>query len=465
MQTGNAYTIRIISVYATHWRRSGADVGGSPVDLIRGERFRRFYELFTDQLPAVLVHEPDLHSDAVGIHFDKDVGAPMASAELLIFALPFPADQVVAALVLDFESADLNIGPELARSVLSNCANATVRIGSERLGDYVDRLAENVAASKEVAPGPAQRGADLPLERHHLVFINDLAGAAAPDDNVVTQILYDINPPYRKAFVTLERPDGLNQEEQAFAAVSPATSFFYGQPDDVEGSVFLTAVQAVGTASRFQQIWQAAYYQVQQFQSNKQAKQSGVQQRKDLEMLADEMGNLELDLAFSVETAADLGLRMPSSRLDDFHEALYDVMQISRRAHTVSQMFVRLGGSIRSELTAIESRERQQEDKRRLNGAIALGLLSFLVAPLGFLLGFFGMNAREVHSDSSMWNWPYYHWVYIAAAVVALIPLLVLATLHGRSPLARTRAHAESQPPAPPAAETTVAPAASAALR
>jgi hypothetical protein len=119
-----------------------------------------------------------------------------------------------------------------------------------------------------------------------------------------------------------------------------------------------------------------------------------------------------------VEAAADLGAPIPSYSVVTFHDALYDVMQIRARAHTVSQMFVRLGGSIRSELTAIESRERQQEEARRREAeqrrldderhrqddedrrfrtATAFGVVSFVAVPLGFILAFFGINARQIH--------------------------------------------------------------------
>jgi hypothetical protein len=205
----------------------------------------------------------------------------------------------------------------------------------------------------------------------------------------------------------------------------------------VENSVFLTTVQAVGTAARFQRIWRDAYYQVQLFQSGKQAKRAGEQIRKDLELLADEMGNLELDLAFSVETAADLGLGSTTSRIDNFHDDLYQVMQIKTRASTVSQMFVRLGSSIRSELTAIESREKEIEDDRRFRGALTLGILSFILAPLGLILAFFGINASQVDQDDTMFDLKRYWLIYVLALLLMLIPVAFALTFD-RNALTRT---------------------------
>jgi hypothetical protein len=140
-----------------------------------------------------------------------------------------------------------------------------------------------------------------------------------------------------------------------------------------------------------------------------------------------------------VETAADLGLRIFSSQIDTFHEDLYQAMQIRTRANTVSQMFIRLGGSIRSELTAIESRESQKEEARRVRSAVAFGALSFVIAPVGFVLGFFGINASQVHQSVSMWNLHYYGWAYATAGVLALIPPLVLMFLNGAVAMRRWR--------------------------
>ena len=433
------YAVRIANVYATRWRCSSVDLDKTGTESQLGrrlatfdlvERLATFSRLFEGQLPGVL---DGVRVTGAGITLGQTVAPEsVTSAELLIFALPFPADQVVAALVLDFDSPDLNRDSSLTRTILKSCVDAEVWIDNIDLATRIDQLAASAKAKKVTSPGQADQHGGLPLERHHIVVVGELGGAEPPGDNMIKQLLLGIEPPYRPEFTELKRPEGLNQEDDAFGAVSPTISFLYGHPDDVENSVFLTTVQAVGTASRFQQIWQAAYHHIREFQANKQAEQSGIQKRGDLESLADEMGNLELDLAFSVETAADLGLRIPSSRIDSFHRDLYEVMQIRTQASTVSQMFVRLGGSIRSEITAIESRERQQEEERRLRGAVALGVVTFLAAPLTFFIGFFGMNAAQVHAGSSMWDWSAYHWTYVAAVVLALIPVLAFFFLHGR---------------------------------
>lgn len=448
MRSEAAYIVRVVSIYATHWRKTQGPVPQSRSDFDLGERLAKFYRLFEEQLPIVL-HHSRIAPEDIGLSAtdsDRPLGAPVSSAELFLFALPFPANQVVAALDLDVESVDLNQDLTLMRTILERTADAEVRIAGRDLVAHVDELcaAGNLMERKK---SPLGEAIGLPIERHQLVFIGELNETPPPTDDVIASILYGTKPPYRAEFTTLHRPHGLNQQDATYAAVSANTSLLYGHPDEVETSVFLTTVQAVGTASRFQQIWQDAYHEVKEFQIHKQQEQSGLQQRKDLELLADEMGNLELDLAFSVEAAADLGAPIPSYSVVTFHDALYDVMQIRARAHTVSQMFVRLGGSIRSELTAIESRERQDEDDRReyeedlrrkdedrrLRAAMAFGAASFIAIPTGFVLTFFGINSREIDQDASMWDMSHYLWVYVFAAALAVLPLAWLAWVYGRS--------------------------------
>jgi len=424
-----AYQIRLAGVYATPWRYPGEPVPRVG-DTELSSEMAAFYSMFEDHGPYQL---PDLLRRTAPARDEVSFGVGDAvwstelvtSAEVLVFSLPFPADQVVAALILTFDSPDLNVDPALAMRLLAECMEAAVAIDGRDLATYVEGLLAGVGVEPVVTPG-SRRRAGMPLERHQLVFIRDLRGADSVDSDIVRRLLNGSRP----RFSTLVEPEGLS-EDGSYTAVGGRASFVCGHSAEVENSVFLTTVQAVGTASRFQQIWQEAYYRVQEFQDKKQRKEIGVQQREDMAELADRMGNLELDLAFSVQTAADLGLN-PSIRIDSFHDALYEVMQVEVRARTVGEMFNRLGGSIRSEMTAIESRERQEGERRRAAEGLALGILSVIIAPITFFLGFFGMNVTEVHGGS-MWDIRTYMWAYIVAGLLAAIPLFTVLLLRFRN--------------------------------
>lgn len=246
--------------------------------------------------------------------------------------------------------------------------------------------------------------------------------------DVVSRILYRTDPPYRQEVMKLAYPAGLNRGSGRFAAVTPYVSFIYGHEDYVDYSVFLTTVQAVGTAAQFSEIWYRAYHLIRMFRSEKQQDVVGLQRRQDLEDLVDELGNLQLDLSFSVETSADLGLLIPSLRIESFHRELYDVLELPARAHTVSRMFDRLESSIQSELTAIDIRERNEKEAKQRDWSFAAGFLSSVGVPLGFLVAFFGINASQVEAQRSIFD-HHYLWAYAVAAVIALLPVTVLVAL------------------------------------
>ncbi len=428
----------MISVYATRWRREWQreDDGRGHLDL---GRLEEFYNLFQEQLPRVLTrveHEPahvtfpPLAGEAQATPEMADL--PVTRAELWLFALP--SDQVVAALDLDFRGPALGVDATRTINVLEHGAYGSVSIAGTSIEELIANLAR-MADAEEIDTNTL-----LPPERHQIVFtegIGDVAPLDGPADRgtivreAIALVLYRSDPPFREEFMPVRFPTGLNTEP-AIGAVTPYVSLLSGHPEYVENSVFLTVVQAVGTSARFRQIWHRAHGRVQDFRAI-QAKDVGVETRDTMEFLADELGNLELELSFSVEASADLGLLIPLLRIESFHKDLYAAMELRERAETVSRMFTRLDASIRSELTAIEIRERHADEERRLRRNAAASVLSFIAVPLGFLLAFFGISGKEVHTDWSIFDLGHYLVVYLAAAVLAVTPLAAFLFLNGRA--------------------------------
>lgn len=108
-------------------------------------------------------------------------------------------------------------------------------------------------------------------------------------------------------------------------------------------------------------------------------------------------------------------------------------MELRERAETVSRMFIRLDASIRSELTAIEIREQQEREQKRLRWGVAVSALSLIAVPIGFLAAYFGINATEVSNQWSMFDMHHYWRVYAAAACLAFVPPISFLILNGRA--------------------------------
>ena len=441
--TSPDHEIRVITIYATRWRYRKTSASGLP-HLGLG-RLEEFYGLFKYQLPQAVCrksHEAEaltfkaLTDFAGPSNASAETSAPrdapiqITRVESWLFALP--SDQTVAVLDFDFISGPLDVDPVPTINVLERCAYAQLLVDGADVEAHISQLAQSVGA-EEIDKNPL-----LPPERHQVVFAPYVPGGSLPDEDTVKRILYRVDPPNRPEFMDIRRPSGLNEAKRTLGAVTPYVSLLYGHQDYIENSVFLTAVQAVGTSARFRQIWHKAHGQVRDFRYEMQKPDVGQQQRADMEFLADELGNLELDLSFSVETSADLGLLIPSLRLESFHKELYAAMELRERAETVSRMFSRLDASIRSELTAIEIRERQLEEEKRLRRSAAVSVLSVIGIPLGFLATFFGINATQVKGSWSMFSLHHYLWAYVAAGLLAVAPLVTFMALNGQA-LVRNR--------------------------
>ncbi len=435
--TPHDHTIRVISIYATRWRYKEHVDGEQHLYL---GRLEEFYGLFRDQLPQILCVEPH---DAKALVFTPPTGtdaspesssAPSAEpgrnvqitqAQTWLFVLP--SDQIVAVIDFHFMSLPLDIDHATTSDVLEHCAYAQLAVDGASLEEHIATLAKGAGAEA------IDENKLLPPERHQVVFAPYVERGKLPDVDTLKRILFRVDPPNRPEFMEIRRPSGLNEAQRTLGAVTPYVSLLYGHKEYIENSVFLTAVQAVGTTARFRQIWHKAHGQVRDFRSQVQKPDVGKQRRADMEFLVDVLGNLELDLSFSVETSSDLGLLIPSLRLESFHKQLYAAMELRERAETVSRMFSRLDASIRSELTAIEIRERQADEEKRLRRDIAVSVITFVIAPLGFLAAFFGINATQVNHGWSMFNMHHYLAVYLSAAGLAALPVFIFLLLNGRA--------------------------------
>ncbi|MBN1170620.1 MAG: hypothetical protein JXA67_00420 [Micromonosporaceae bacterium] len=413
--------VRVINIYATKWlHRENATRDAEPSFELG--RLRDFYNYFQDQLPRPLLHrliEPQQVTFGAGDCGERDdalASTGIVMAECWLFGLP--ADQVVAAVTFDLASPLLTQSTSVVCEVLERSINPGVAIGGVPLAEYIAVLAEDVGV--EAIEG--ETVALLP-ERHQIVFAENVAGVPAPDSEVVKEILFRNDPPYREEFTRMVRPKEMNQPPRTLGAVTPYASFLYGHQHFVQDSVFLSTVQAVGTASRFRQIWREAHRRVREFRHDHQEQDVGIQQRRDLEDLVDRLGNLEFDLTFSVE--------FPLMRIESFHSALYQAMDLQAQADTLSRMFTQLAGSIRSEIMAIDIRDRAWEDRKQRWNAVAASVLSIIGVPIGFLVAFFGVNATQVRADRSMFD-HHYLGAYGFSVLVALVPVMLILYPHLR---------------------------------
>jgi hypothetical protein len=286
-----------------------------------------------------------------------------------------------------------------------------VHIGGQSVAQYAHSLAVQLGADTGTEP-------DFLPECHQMV----LGGAhpAGESEDVLQRLVYRTDLPYRKEYSAIRYPAELNRRPGWLAAVGPYVSVICGHSDFIENAVFLSAVQAVAAAAQLRAIRQAAYANVRVFRDLEASGGTTRDRRRMLERIADQLGDLELELSYSVEASADLGLLVPSLRVESFHNALYESMSLAGKAVTAGRMLQRLGSAISAELTAIESIERRGDENRRIRYAVAVGFVSALAIPASLILAYLGINASQVNPARSMFS---HHYLGMYLTVGALIVL------------------------------------------
>lgn len=431
--------IRITNVYATPWHLADGATSGDLPDYLRLWRFEPYYRLSADQLPHALacgVLDPSALSFQRWQHPGRVTGAT-------VWLFRLPSGQIVAALNLDVDCELID-----TINLLEDCYFGNVLIGEATTQDYAYTLAIQLGADS------SPEHSFLP-ERHQIVYDQ----TPAPDDceDLVQRLIYRSDLPYRKEYSAICYPAELNRRPGWLAAVGPYVSVACGHPDFIENAVFISAVQAVAAAAQLRAIRHAAHADVRLFRDLEAAGGTTQARRRTLERIADQLGDLELELSYSVEASADLGLLLPSLRIENFHHALYESMSLANKAVTAGRMLQRLSSAISAELTAIESIERRADDNRRVRYAVAVGFVSAVAIPASLILAYLGINASQVNPSRSMFSHHYLGMYLTVAVVIALGVLLSVALYvqqrraarHHRSPAQRPRwTPAPEEPPA-----------------
>jgi hypothetical protein len=416
-------------MYATPWRMADTATSGDLHDYLRLWRFEEYYRRSADQLPAVLCREA---LDTGALKFQRWRHAEtLAGARIWLFRLS--SGQIVAALSLDVTCELID-----AIDLLEDCYFGDVQIGGQSVAEYCHTRAARLGAACGSENG------FLP-ECHQMVL-----GGALPtgeSEDLLQRLVYRADLPYRKEHSAIRYPAELNRRPGWLAAVGPYVSVVCGHSDFIENAVFLSAVQAVAAAAQLRAIRQAAYADVRRFRDVEAAGGTTQDRRRMLERIADQLGDLELELSYSVEASADLGLLVPSLRVESFHNALYESMSLASKAVTAGRMLQRLAAAISAELTAIESIERRADENRRIRYAVAVGFVSAVAIPASLILAFLGINASQVSQTRSMFS-DYYLGMYLTVAGLILLGTLLSAglwvrqrrdTRHERSAAGRPR--------------------------
>lgn len=405
-------SLRLTTVYATPWTYDPTTVdqaAGRPGDVLNLGRLAKYYNTSDQQLPRVLRHEA---LDCSSLTCQRWSAGEAVSAQLWHFLVP--SGQVVVALTLDIPETLTEAIP-----LLEDLYYASVTCAGLPL--------EQLAADR-IGCGPNGDGTVpgfLP-ERHQLVFRSVDTPDQAPNDDTVQRVIYRTDLPYRPEHSSIRYPAELNRRPTTVGALGPYVSLLCGHQDYVENCVLLSAVQAVGSAARLREIRAVAYNYVHRFRHRTADQGNAHDRRTTLEDISDGLSQLEVELSYSVEAGAEIGMLVPALRVESFHQELFAAIGVTERAATIGQMLNRLDNAIAAELTSVESMERRAADRRRVRTVVAVTFVTTVSGTLSLLFGFFGINARQVDDHRSMFD-DHYTPIYALIATILLCALAIFA--------------------------------------
>ncbi|WP_310726928.1 hypothetical protein [Streptomyces sp. N2A] len=395
---------RLTTVYSTPWTYDPDQVDGAagqPGEFLNLGRLAGYYSKSDQQLPQVLKREA---LDSSEMTFQRWTGEAPSSAQLWHFLLP--SGQVVVGLTLDVSGGLIEVIP-----LLEDLYYASV--------EYTGASLEEITAGRIgcTTNGDGSTPGFLP-ERHQLVFIQVETPEQAPDEDTIQRVIYRTDLPYRSQHSAICYPAELNRRPTTIGALGPYVSLIGGHQDYIENCVLLSAVQGVGSAARLREIREVAYSYVRRFRHRSADQRDAHDRRAALERISDGLSQLELELSYSVEVGSDIGTLVPALRVESFHRELFGAMGLTERAITIGQMLQRLRNAAAAELTSVESMEQRAADRRRVRTVVAVTFVTTITGTLSLLFGFFGINARQVDQQRSMFD---DHYTPIYALITAIL--------------------------------------------
>jgi Mg2+ and Co2+ transporter CorA len=183
----------------------------------------------------------------------------------------------------------------------------------------------------------------------------------------------------------------------------------------VENAAILTAVQLLAAASALREIRRRCDETLAALTEVRHRTVPLRERRAVLASLSNELSGMQTALSFEVESQID-AVHVPEIVIEQYQASLAGTLGLALAAETTSKMLDRLTAAIAAASGALERIERESDDDRRYRATLALAVLSVLAVPATLLLGFYGINAREVKGDRSVVDTVYWPaWAVLAA--------------------------------------------------
>ena len=295
---------------------------------------------------------------------------------------------------------------------------------------------------------------ELGLETYNLVHLDErlwdvVRGNGDVNVQMVSSIIYRFDEPYSKLSDRIKLPPESNRGA-AFAATGPYVGVTIRNQGYVENAILTSAMLFVGALMTLREVRDHGFAELVRARTylaptDDLSPAASRKQRVLLGVSAQRMARLQLDLSAGVEAFQRVASTVPSLRVTDFHEDLFESACISNEVETVGAILERLGAALNAEAARRHAAERRADERSRVVRSVAFGVVTTIALPLGIMFGFFGINGRQVRSDRSITDLHFYWVFYLAFISLIGIAVVIGLVLHlwFRFERARERAHVQ----------------------
>ncbi|QIG44322.1 hypothetical protein G5V58_17440 [Nocardioides anomalus] len=404
---------------------------GSPVwSSLKFDRLEASYRASQRQFPFVLAR-----SRVESLEFEHFDGLVQRNRFWLI---RLPNNLVEVALTVEVEC-----DPAALILLLEDLHHRRVRIDGKSLWEGVLTYAPDAVA-------PVLDG--LGLETYNLVHLDErlwdqVRGNGRVNVQLVSSLIYRFDEPYAAFSDRIKLPPESNRGA-AFAATGPYVGVTVRNQGYVENAVLTSCMLFVGALMTLRAVREQAFAELMRARrflapEHDSSPTATRRQQTLLAVSAQGMARLQLDLSAGVEAFQRVASTVPSLRVTDFHEDLFESASITNEVQTVGAILERLGSALSAEAARRHAAERRADERNRVVRSVAFGVITTIALPLGIVFGFFGINGSEVHSDRSITDVQFYWVFYVALGTVigAAVVIAVILHLWYRVERARERRH------------------------
>jgi hypothetical protein len=403
--------------------RDAARRVGFPIcDRLKFDRLEPAYRAAPQQFPVILGRW-----DASELVLDY---APCSVEVARFWLVALPSDVLLLALTVETACDE-----DATIALLEDLHHRRVTVSGLSLWDAVRQTAPS-----ELAELLAQ--SSLSIETYNLLHLSDdhHSKVRLGDEvnvQLVSSLIYRFDEPYSRLSPRICLPDESNRGA-AFAATGPYVGITVRNQGYVENAIFSSCLLFVGALKTLRTVRNAAFVELRRARALlSNASESGAHvalppsvHRAALAEMAQRLAALQLELSCGVEAFQRVASTIPSLRVTDYHEAVFDSASISPEIETIGGILERLGTALAAEVERRQASERQADERRNTIHSVSFGVVAAIALPLGIVFGFFGMTAREIDANRSFMDVQFYSVFYFAMVVLLGITTAVAGILY-----------------------------------